>query len=425
MSTVRLFALFGILVTLLAVIAVLGAADFALDGDSLPPLPQRQDLIAYVDLSGQVHMVTPTGSAVAKISPDEGFYTWPAWSPDSRRIAFSGSAPGGDRRSGLALYTYNVGDAQQTVMYVNEPGMGPILPGMPHYPLWAPDGSRMAVIASARRGLTLYLSDRGANVVAEPAVPNAPLYASWSADSRKLLVHGSADHYLINVNGGVEIEGLDILSDSYRVPAWWPKGDRIVVVSEDENERHALFIVDLESGVRTMVDQVPGGVAFLWSPDGESLAVAHSASAGDIIYGGVSLFAPDGTKRDIKIPDDLIAFFWSPDSTKLAYVTPSERRGVLTWKVFSVDEGSWWSLGDFTPSNTQLTLLQFFDQFAYSHSLWSPDSKSLVFSGTMSGVAVSASMGLQPAPQIIVLDVGPDPYAETLANGVSAVWSPR
>ena len=59
----------------------------------------------------------------------------------------------------------------------------------------------MAVIASVRQGLTLYLSDRGANVVAQPAVPNAPLYASWSADSHKLLVHGNSDHYLITVNG--------------------------------------------------------------------------------------------------------------------------------------------------------------------------------------------------------------------------------
>ena len=105
-------------------------------------------------------------------------------------------------------------------------------------------------------------------------------------------------------------------------------------------------------------------------------------------------------------------------------MTPSERRGVLRWKVFNVEDASSWSLGDFTPSSLQLTLFQFFDQFAYSHSLWSADSRSLVFSGAMSGVTAFASTGLQPAPQIIVLDTGPNPSAETLADGIFGVWSP-
>ena len=72
-----------------------------------------------------------------------------------------------------------------------------------------------------------------------------------------------------------------------------------------------------------------------------------------------------------------------------------------------------------------MTIFQFFDQFAYSHSLWSPESNSLVFAGILSSEGVAASLNSQQAPQIFVVDAGPFPVAEPIADGILAVWSPR
>ena len=352
---------------------------------STPTAKLSVNLIAYVNQDGQIRTVDPNGAYTERISPEEGFFTWPMWSLDSSQIVFSGTTGSGSGT--LALYRYRLGDDQPQILFTNEFGTGPILPGMPHYPIWAPDSGLLAFMASSSQGLTLFLTDSRAGVDAEVVLRNAPLYASWSADSQHLLVHGGADLFLVDVEGGVE--DLGIRAPNYRVPAWWPSGNRKVFVSEDDDGKRGLYISDSEH--ETLLEEISEEVAFLWSPDGESLAVAHSELPGGLNYRGVTLFAPDGTRRQVAIRENVVAFFWSPDSTKLAYVTFSDSRESLRWMILDVVDGSRWPLVDFIPSGAQMTLFRFFDQFAYSHTLWSPDSDSLVFSGRIGGGVVSAS----------------------------------
>ena len=86
-----------------------------------------------------------------------------------------------------------------------------------------------------------------------------------------------------------------------------------------------------------------------------------------------------------------MAYFWSPDGSRLAYVALSKKAGILRWTVLNVVNGERWPLVDFIPSRDQLTIFQFFDQYAYSHSPWSPDSRSLVFAGKLVDGAVPVS----------------------------------
>ena len=99
--------------------------------------------------------------------------------------------------------------------------------------------------------------------------------------------------------------------------------------------------------------------------------------------------------------------------------------GVRRWNVLDVRDGTRWPLVEFTPSGPQFTLFQFFDQFAYSHSMWSPDSGSLVFSGNLSENAIDASIRRQPVPRIIVTEAVPNPLVYSIADGFVAVWSPE
>ena len=83
---------------------------------------------------------------------------------------------------------------------------------------------------------------------------------------------------------------------------------------------------------------------------------------------------------------------------------------------------------DFIPSREQLTMFQFFDQYAYSHSLWSPDGRSLVFAGKLVDRAKSAFATSDVARQgshIIVVGTDSDPSTQTIANGILAFWSPQ
>ena len=421
----RLLVFLVVLVALIALVAVLPSrTDVSNNGGSRPRTP-RVNLIAYVDPEGQVKLARPDGSSQIKISPDGGFFTWPAWSPDGRRVAFSGVPSRGSSAASLTLYVYESGNEGPRIVFANERDMGPILPEMPHYPLWAPDGGHLSFMSSAPQGLTLFLADPQAVSGPEVVLRSAPLYASWSADSRRLVVHGGVDHFLVDVEGDVTVEDLGIQTSGYRVPAWWPLGDRIVYVSEDEAGQRGLYMAGVESGGRTLLEEVEQEAAFLWSPGGRSLAVGQAQLTGGLVYQGITLFAPDGSRRRVNVPEEVAAFFWSPDGTRLAYVTLSERLGVFRWMVMKVADGERWPLVEFIPSEAQLTLLRFFDQFAYSHSPWSPDGDSLVFAGNLFGGAVSASLKGQGGSQIIVTGAGPQPVAEAIAEGFLAVWSPR
>ena len=91
-------------------------------------------------------------------------------------------------------------------------------------------------------------------------------------------------------------------------------------------------------------------------------------------------------------------------------------------------DGSRRPLVDFIPSWDQLTMFEFFDQYAYSYSLWSPYMRSLVFAGTLNVPVSTASEGVSYGFQeshIVVLDVGHAPSAQVIADGILDFWSPR
>ena len=367
----------------------------------------------------------PDGSSPVKLSPDRGFFTWPVWAPDSSQLAFSGIPVEGNAAGNLTLYHVGLDDAEPRAIFENAPGMGPILNGMPHYPIWAPDSGHLAFMASAPQGLTLLIVDPRKSDAPGILIRRAPLYASWSGDSRRIVVHGGPDHFVADVDVEVSVRSLGISAPAYRVPAWWPSGDRIGYVRQDELGRTGLYVADVDSGERAMFLQLEGGAAFLWSPDGRSLAVGHSESGNPFVYQGVALFSPEGARLPVGIRAEVLAFSWSPDSRKLAYVVTSGTRSGLRWMILDLATEERWPLVDFTPSPEQVAIFQFFDQFAYSHSQWSPDSDALVFAGVLSGDGVSASLGTQEVSQIFVISTEPFSSAEPIAEGVVAVWSPR
>jgi Tol biopolymer transport system component len=82
------------------------------------------------------------------------------------------------------------------------------------------------------------------------------------------------------------------------------------------------------------------------------------------------------------------------------------------------------SLASFTPSDDFAFQLAFFDQYAQSTSIWSPDGRRLVYGTDASG---QRRNGSTVSEHIAVLDVdGPEaqPRPAQVARGGLAVWSP-
>ena len=72
-------------------------------------------------------------------------------------------------------------------------------------------------------------------------------------------------------------------------------------------------------------------------------------------------------------------------------------------------------LTNFTPTPDFLTHLQFFDQFAPSHLVWSADSTKLTFAGAVEG---------GPSMKVWVLDVVGDAPPRSVGDGRLAFWVP-
>ena len=109
------------------------------------------------------------------------------------------------------------------------------------------------------------------------------------------------------------------------------------------------------------------------------------------------------------------AFFWSPDGTKLLSLLPEVAPGRIWFRWGVWEDGSSFSTGRFVPSlEFSRDYLQFFEQYAQSMRLWSPDGSAFVYAGEEE--SGGSGIWIQPATQ--------DTAPVRLADGVVASWSP-
>ena len=293
----RLYVGLVILVAALVVIAVVGTRGgfFRSDG-SLPPDP-AVNRIAYVGLDGQIRSLAPDGSDERQISPMDGFFTWPAWSPDARKLVFSGITEDTFGEREISLYGFNATSGEVHKIHTSDPGViGLLAGGVVHYPLWSPDSTHVSFVVITATGLSLFVDDPQDSIAPEFVLDQGPLWTAWSPDSKHILVHRGADHLLVDMADGMQVSELDVHAVRYRTPAWKPQGTTVTIASEPEPGRATLLTADIlgdgidvpEATVRLREIGLPLDPAFAWSPDGELLAVAGSTRI--LTYLGLTMF---------------------------------------------------------------------------------------------------------------------------------------
>lgn len=429
----RIYTLVVVLAAAMVVVAVAGGHGGTYGNEEPLPPDLSVDRIAYVDPDGRVFTVAPDGRDRTAVSPEEGFFTWPTWSPDGRRLVISGVMRDDDGNSVAELYARNSVTGVLRRLHAGVSGQTTVVADRaPHYPYWSPDGNRVAFIGGSPEGLKLFLDDLRDDKAPAFALGNGPLWMGWSPDSTRLLVHRGVDHLIVDAETA-DAKSLPLPTErlGYRVPSWSPSGDKIAFIASDNSDGLSLYLAAPDALDPSPVENVPPNAAFLWSPDSKWLAVTRPDRVltyppmGLLVYQRVSVLRPDGSPGPAEIRDDVVAFFWSPDGTKLAYVTLAETSGVLLWNIMDVETGEAQPLVEFVPSIDQLTVFQFFDQYAQSHTQWSPDGNSIVFSGRLAGNAVSASTAQQAPDRIIVMVIAPYFTVDTIGDGTLAFWSPR
>lgn len=409
----------------------------AAQGDiSLPELPGA---IAYVGDDFNIYSLNGANRAITALTDDAGprsdsliVYQWPSWSTDGRLAYFSLGLTRGGQVLETDVYISVDGRTAGKRVYAGENQVF-------NYAYWAPQdcvdgpGCRdLAVLLSdsAADGLIVELvRDAEAGASSRTAGSGAPFYYSWSPDGLRMLwQRDQARLDIYDVSSNAVAETLEQAPGLFSAPAWSPVDDRLLIGARAGDGQTTDLLLLAGGEARLLASELSGPVAFAWSPDGNR--VAFSAGQG-------ALFVLDAVTAETVARSPVtgvLAFFWSPDSRKIGYVTLATPPGSfnangatgprqaalmqnevgLAWSLLDVQAGDNRRLTSFVPTRDMLYYLTYFDQFAQSHRLWSPDSRHLVY----------AEVTGDNQPVVTLLDVsGDDPVPLSVAEGSIGVWS--
>ena len=393
--------------------------------------------IAYIDNTGDLFLINPDSTGEERLTGDVragllsqilergDSYSWPTWSHDGTRIAVSRVTLSGES-PGLSVQVVELGGGRVVSTYENEIP-APVADGTPHYIYWSPDDRYLSFLAPTPEGLTLFVRDIQNDDEAGAVAVGAPLYFQWTADSRKLAIH-SGDRVTIE-EPTPEGEEYRVAVDAvaFRAPAVSPDGSSVAYAGFGGGG-HGIFIAPVASPNDSprMLVETEGLSAFAWSPDGSSLAVAEQQRRGTPVFDRLRVISADGTKSSTVVDEQVLAFFWSPLGDQIAWIGLEPQSRAMDLAVVSVEEdltvGESRHLFRFSPTGDLFTMLSFFDQYANSHSIWSPDGSSIVITST-DGVESGRTNGSGPhGGQVHVIDVSSG-ESRRIASGKLAIWS--
>jgi TolB protein len=386
-------ALIGVLVAALMIFAVTQATPTPATTNDNGAALNRLAVIA----DNKIYTIDPDGSDRIDLVHSGRVPTSAViWSHDGQRLIFAAS-----ERNQSRVNSSLVDGQEMRVLYESD------LDHEPFYLYGSPDDRHVAFLApDPLEGMQLHLVETDQLDSARSVVSGQPNYASWSPDSHSLLMHvggASADAFVGTYDlNAAKPQKIETQPANFQAPFWSPAGAAQWLYARQSGANNQLVISNATI-TRTLTEFV-GGVAFGWSPDGQRVAYALN-TPNSFLYKGLTLIDLETAASQVIFKGNVLAFFWSPDATKLAYLTgalvePSSigraggRAGGLaapvrqprrtlevTWHVIDLQHDRTIDLNTFEPTESFLYLIQYFDQFAQSVTLWSPDSRSLVYTG--------------------------------------------
>ena len=398
--------------------------------------------IAYVDNGGDLRVIDPDGTGEVRLTGDVragllaqalergDSYSWPTWRGDGQRLAASRVSIAG-RDAGLSVQVFDLAAGRMESAYENDVPAA-VADGAPHYIYWSPDGRYLSFLAPTPDGLALLARDYQSEGEAAVLAVGAPLYYHWGRGARRLAVHSGGRLMLLEGSSGGLREYMEIDAVGFRAPAISPGGE-LVAYAASAGEVHGVFIrgaggVGAARGgqpVARLIAETRGMTAFAWAPDGSALAVSE-AGPGSPVFQRLSLFPLDGSAPSWVLEEEHLAFFWSPSADRIAWVgVDAGSRQMELW-VSPARGGSGGGDGRrlfrFSPTGEFFTYLSFFDQYAYSHSIWAPDGSALVVTGSQEPESGRRNGSGPSGGRVYVVDADSG-EARRIASGGMAVWS--
>ena len=230
-----------------------------------------------------------------------------------------------------------------------------------------------------------------------------PVYWQWSGDSARLLVHsGVGSAGLVSFYSAAGEAGEPLAEPGpFNAPGLSAGGDYRAYAEFTGSVNRVVLAGNRPRNAELRREVPYAGVAALsWSPTTEQLALMNPPRASPRPYGPIRLLDADTGDLTPLVDATVIAFFWSPDGEQIAYLTPFRRQdeqqasGVQRATISSStqsqapllraargrssDRAQPLAYGVCAHTAVVGQFLPFFDQYALSHSVWSPDSGAVV-----------------------------------------------
>ena len=308
--------------------------------------------------------------------------TQTSWSPDGQSLAVVATDPASG--GSLDIILIDLESPQQPVNLTPHPGDD-------QFPVWSPDGKRLAFQSDRDGNDEVYVMY--ANGSAQTPLTNRPGFDGqpvWSGDSQRLAFvsdrTGQPAIFVMTDNGG-ELTALTAPAIAAAAPAWQPPPPApfvdILVYAQSSGGLNDIYTVDINGSSQQDLTRDPGldNTMPAWSPDGSQIAFASTETGNYDIFVQTmpeaqpqtdttgSVDSANGPVNLTNNPAKDMKPAWSPDGSQLAF--ESDRSG--QWQV--------WMMNSDGSNLRQLTS----GPHHSGNPAWSPDGSQIAFASTRLG----------------------------------------
>jgi RHS repeat-associated protein len=158
---------------------------------------------------------------------------------------------------------------------------------------------------------------------------------SWAPDGTRLAIVANFQLYLVNADG-TGLRALTAAPNTVALPSFSPDGTRIAFGNAVGSAASQIYVINADGSGLVNLSQTPANwdVEPLWSPDGAKIAFTRFVSTPSALTGDLYVMNPDGSgKTNLSASRDTFGSVWSRDGRAIAF---TRRTGASTVDLFTV-----------------------------------------------------------------------------------------